>query len=163
MADRAVLINGADTVVLPWWPDTIEWQSLASQWREQNRPGRVPLLLKESSQLPEITIGCILASRSVTFVGDGGTVDSTLSTLLKMESAKTPTQLMLGSRDTGRWRITELQYTELDHDREGGITKAELTLTLKRAQDVVAAIGPIPPRKKSTPIRSLPPKKKRLR
>lgn len=149
MAGEAVLICGADTVTLPWWPSTIEWTALSGTWMEQQRPGRAPLLLKEASQLPELHIGCTIASKSTTFVGDGGTVQPTISALRRITASATPAQLMLATRDTGRWRVTEFGYTELDHDTVGNVTKVEVSITLKRAQDAAAAIGPIPPKKKA--------------
>lgn len=148
MAGQAVLVCGANSVTLPWWPDAIEWSELTASWNEQPRPGRAPLLLKEANRLPQITIDCIVASRSTTFVGDGGSVQSIVSTLRTMAASELPTQLMLAARDTGRWRLIEMQVNELDHDTDGNPVKVELSLSLKRAQDVAAAIGPIPPKKK---------------
>lgn len=148
MAGEAVLICGADIVTLPWWPTSLEWTALTGSWTEQPRPGRAPLLLKEANQLPELNVGCILATKSTTYVGDGGTVQPTISALRRIAASDTPAQLMLATRDTGRWRVIDLQYSELDHDAAGNVTKAELSMTLKRAQDAAAAIGPIPPKKK---------------
>jgi len=141
--NKARLVAGGLSVTLPWWPTDIGWDSLASNWTEQNRPGRDPLLLRESQTLPEITIGCIVANADSTYVGDGGSVLTTLSAIDSMAIGDEAVQLILASRATGRWRITNFSFTELEHDTAGNPTRAEVALTLKRAEDVAAPIGPV--------------------
>lgn len=145
---QAVLICGSLRVVLPWWPEDISWSSAAPTWSEQQRPGRAPLLLKEAEQLPEIAIGFILANRATTYANDGGSVLPMMETLGQMAKSDTPVQLMLAARESGRYRITDLSVTELEHDTAGQPTKAEVSMTIKRAQDAAAPIGPVSSKKK---------------
>ena len=146
-ARQARLIGNGTTVVLPWWPDEITHAQLADAWVEQPRPGRDPLLLRESTTLAELNIGFILANRSRVFVDDAADIDATLTALRTIASGISPVQLMLASRDTGRWRVTSFDITELDHTPLGLPLKADVTLTLKRAQDASAPVGPVPARK----------------
>jgi hypothetical protein len=145
---QAKLICGGLTATLPWWPDEIAWSEIAESWTEQTRPGRAPLLLKETSTLPEVSVGFIASTRDQTMQGDGGSIQPMLDTLSEMASSDTPVQLLLGSNDQGRFRIIDLSYTELDHAPNGEPSKVEVSLVLKTAQDASAPIGPIPSRKK---------------
>lgn len=145
---QAVLICGALRAVLPWWPEEISWSALAQSWSEQQRPGRAPLLLKEGSTLPEMTIGFIAANRATTYVGDGGSVHGLLKTINLMAISDTPVQMMLASREAGRFRITDYAITELEHDTAGNPTRAEVSLTVKHAMDAAAPIGPVSAKKK---------------
>lgn len=142
-ARQARLICAGDTVILPWWPDEVAWNQMAYTWNEQTRPGRAPLLLLESQTLPEIQLGFVLAYRPTNFVSDAQNIQPTLNTLRKMATSKKPAQLVLASRETGRWRVTDFSYTELDWAPDGSPIRAEVSLTLKRAQDAAAPVGPV--------------------
>lgn len=146
-ARQARLIGNGFTVVLPWWPDDITHAQLASQWIEQPRPGRDPLLLRESTVLEELSIGFVLVNRSRLYVEDAGDVDATLAALRIVAVGVAPVQLLLASRDTGRWRVINFDVTELDHSPLGLPLKVDVNIILKRAQDASAPIGPVPARK----------------
>lgn len=147
-ANQAKFICGGLTVALPWWPDEIAWASLAQSWSEQQRPGRAPLLLKDAQTMPEISLGFILANRDTIFVGDGGSVLPIMQNLDSMAKSDIPVQLMLATRDAGRFRITDLSVTELEHDANGQPVRAEVSMTIKRSSDAAAPIGPVSARKK---------------
>lgn len=151
--NQARLICGATTVILPWWPDEIAWNTMAYSWTEQPRPGRAPLLLQDAKTLPEISLGFVLAYKPTTFVADARSIQPVINDLRTIATSETPAQLMLAARDTGRWRITDFAVTELDHAAEGSPIRAEISMTLKRAQDASAPIGPVPARKKKKPGR----------
>lgn len=140
---QARLIGAGITVILPWWPDEVAWNQMAYAWGEQNRPGRAPLLLLENQTLPEVQVGFILAYRSTRFVEDAASIQPTLNDLRNIAISKEPAQLMLAARDTGRWRVTDFSYTELEWAAEGSPIRAEVSLTLKRAQDAAAPVGPV--------------------
>lgn len=152
-ANQARLICGATTVILPWWPDEIAWNTMAYSWTEQPRPGRAPLLLQDAKTLPEISLGFVLAYKPTTFVADARSIQPVINDLRTIATSETPAQLMLAARDTGRWRVTDFAVTELDHATEGSPIRAEISMTLKRAQDASAPIGPVPARKKKKPGR----------
>jgi phage protein U len=147
-SNQARMICGSTTVVLPWWPDEIAWSSLADEWTDIQRPGRHPLVVREGETLQEITLGFTMAKKATTFVGDGGSVLPDLQALNTMSRGDIPVQLMLAARDTGRWRITDFSFTELDHASDGQITKAEVSMTIRRASDASAPVGPVPARKR---------------
>lgn len=142
-ARQARLIGSGITVILPWWPDEVAWSQMAYAWGEQNRPGRAPLLLLENQTLPEVQVGFILAYRSTLFVEDAPSIQPTLNDLRAIAISGEPAQLMLAARDTGRWRVTDFSYTELEWAAEGSPIRAEVSLTLKRAQDAAAPVGPV--------------------
>lgn len=146
-ARQARLIGSGTTIVLPWWPDDITHAQLADLWIEQPRPGRDPLLLREQRVLPELTLRFIVANKSRFYINDAADVDSTLMALRTIASGIGVVQLMLASRDTGRWRVVNFDITELDHSPLGLPLKADVHLILKRAQDASAPVGPVPARK----------------
>ena len=144
---QARLIGASATVVLPWWPNDIEFAALSYVWTEQPRPGRAPLLLLDSRTLPEVQIGFMLAARPTAYVDDAASIAPIVTQLRTLETDLAPVQLMLASRDLGRWRILDLSITELDHGRDGSPLRADVSMTLKIAQDASAPIGPVAARK----------------
>lgn len=131
------------TVVLPWWPDEIASSNLAGIYETQERPGRTPLLLRSGDPLPEIRIGCIVSTESA----QRGNVQRTLTYLGRLARTRVPVTLKLASR-AGRYRITDLGVTELDWDREGNPSSAEVSMTLISASDAAVPVGPVKQKKK---------------
>jgi hypothetical protein len=128
------------TVVLPWWPDEIASSALAGVYETQDRPGRQPLLLRSGDPLPEIRVGCVVSTSNPDQPGNVANVLTALRTLAVR--AKFPITVKMASR-TGRYRITDLGITELEWDKSGEPTMAEVSLTLTTASGTVIPVGPI--------------------
>jgi hypothetical protein len=126
-------------VVLPWWPDEIAGGNLAGIYETQDRPGRTPLLMRSGDPLPELRVGCIVATNNPEQPGNVGPV---LAALRRMAVVKKPVTVKLASR-SGRYRITDLGITELDWDTNGEPSQAEVSLTMTAASDAVVPVGPI--------------------
>ena len=126
-------------VVLPWWPDEISSGSLAGIYETQDRPGRTPLLLRSGDPLPELRVGCIVATNNPEQPGNVGQV---LTALRRMATAKKPVTVKLASR-SATYRITDLGITELDWDTSGEPSSAEVSLTMTSASDAAVPVGPI--------------------
>lgn len=141
--NRARLICGAINVSLPWWPDEISWSALANSWTELQRPGTWPLLVNDAQGLPEISLGFIASNRDTSYIGDGGSILPMLQDIDQMAKSEKPVQLMLATRDAGRFRIIDYAITELEHNSDGQPVRAEVSLVIKRAQDAAAPIGPV--------------------
>lgn len=127
------------TVVLPWWPDDISLDGLAGIYETQDRPGRAPLLLRSADPLPELRVGCIVSTKNM---GAPGNVSKTLIALRRMAVVKKPVTVKLASR-SGRYRFTELGITELEWDRNGQPSSAEVSMTFTRESDAAIPVGPI--------------------
>lgn len=141
--NRARLICGSLSVSLRWWPDEISWSALANSWTELQRPGNWPLLVNDARALPEISIGFIASNKDTSYIGDGGSILPMLDSIDEMTNSSKPVQLMLGTRDAGRFRIIDFNFTELDHNTDGQPVRAEISLVIKQAQDAAAPIGPV--------------------
>lgn len=139
---KATLVAGAFAVTLPWWPTDISWDSLADSWSEIPRPGNDPLLVRDARTLPEVRIGFLAATR------EGESVQKLLDDLRVLAGLSSPAQLMLGARDAGVYRVTDLSIVELDHVDGGDCSRADVELVLKEAVDASAPLGPIKPKKK---------------
>lgn len=131
------------TVVLPWWPDEISGSNLAGIYETQERPGRTPLLLRSGDPLPEVRIGCVVS----TAAADRGNVQRTLTYLGRMSRTRATVTLKLASR-AGRYRVTDLGITELDWDKVGNPSSAEVSMTLISASDAAVPVGPVKKKKK---------------
>lgn len=127
------------TVVLPWWPDEIATSNLASVYETQERPGRAPLLLRSGDSLPEVRIGCIVATNISPSQRNVGNV---LNGLRRLSRARKPVTLRLASR-SDRYRITDLGITELEWDDKGRPVSAEVSITLVVASNAAVPVGPI--------------------
>jgi hypothetical protein len=127
------------TVVLPWWPDEIATTNLASVYETQERPGRAPLLLRSGDSLPEVRIGCIVAT---SIAPQQSNVNNVLNALKKMARVRKPVTLRIASR-SDRYRITDLGITELDWDGQGRPVNAEVSVTLVVSSNAAIPVGPI--------------------
>lgn len=149
-AAHARLVAGGLVLDLPWWPSTITASGEPPKWNEIERPGRKPLLIRQAEGLAERRVSMVIATRSA----DGRNATSvenscqaTLNTIAKIASHLQPASLILGARNTGRWRITDMSVTELEWTSTGDVSRAEVSLTLKAASDAEVPIGPIKKRK----------------
>lgn len=134
------------TVVLPWWPDEIAWGSMAATYEEQERPGRLPLLLRSGVGLEELRIGTVVRPRDLEGSGTGAatspTVASILDTLRGMSRAIMPITVSIAGRSSS-YRMTDLGITEIEWDSAGNPLAAEISITLKAASEAVVPVGPV--------------------
>lgn len=129
--------KGVGTLRLPWWPSDIENGALSPVYAQQSRPGRTPLLLRESRSLPTIRIAFTLGKQPET------STEADIALLRKMANAKVPVTLVLGGAKRPNWRISDLTIAETDWTSTGSIAVAEVDLTLTKVSDAVAPIGPV--------------------
>ncbi len=135
---RAVLAcEGVGTLNLPWWPSDFEVSGLAPAYTQQTRPGRAPLLLRETDTLPEIRMSFTLGTAPEV------SADVEASLLSRMAKAKQPVTLTLAARGRGKFRITELTFVEVDWTSLGSTSVYDVDMTLTRVSDAVIPIGPV--------------------
>lgn len=144
------LIAGAIVLDLPWWPDLESGSGEPANWNEIERPGRTPLLVRQSEGLAERRVSMIVANRS----RDGKhatSVDAscmpTLTKLSQIVNHLQPVSLIMGGRNTGKWRVIDYSYNALTWTASGDISSAEVSLTFKTASDATVPVGPIKKRK----------------
>jgi hypothetical protein len=129
--------NGVGTLRFPWWPSDIESSGLSPVYAQQGRPGRTPLLLRESRSLPVIRIAFTLGT------SPESSAESDVALLSKMANARVPVSLSLGGQSRKDYRITELSIVETDWTSTGAVAVADVDLTLTKVSDAVAPIGPV--------------------
>jgi hypothetical protein len=132
------------TVTLPWWPDEIAWSGMAATYDEQERPGRRPLLLRQSVGLEELRVGTVVRTRDIEGVGglEATSISGTLTKLREMSRAVKPLTVNLAGR-SGQYRITDLGITELEWNADGYPLVAEISLTLLESSEAAVPVGPI--------------------
>lgn len=140
-AKKAVRIQarGVGTVRLPWWPDEIRQDRLAPVWEPQERPGRTPVLLRRGLNLPEIRVGGVVSTRDASRPGDVGAL---LAKLTRAAGVRAPVTLRIATR-SGRYRITDMSFTELDWAANGQPREAEVSIVFARASDASIPVGPV--------------------
>lgn len=137
---------GVGTLVLPWWPSEVEHSDLAASWVETARPGRAPVLTRAGDPLLSLRLAFTLRSTDVT-----ESVASALAMVRRLAVAKPVVQVMLGSSDRGRWRITEAGAVESDWADDGQPSVVDVQLTLRAESNAAITVGPI--KKKPKPKR----------
>lgn len=136
---RARLVAADLVVVLPVWPDGIEFTGAADSWEQQGRPGRMPLLRRTGLALPTVRVDDLP-------VGVGPLTRSclpTISALRRLARMRTPARLWTAGADRGRWRVTELGWTETDWAPSGQPSRATVSMTLTAASDPAVPVGPV--------------------
>jgi hypothetical protein len=129
--------KGVGTLRLPWWPSDIESSGIAPVYAQQTRPGRSPLLLRESQSLPVQRLAFTLGT------SPESSAEADVALLRKMATAKVPVTLTLGGQSRKDYRITELSIVETDWTSTGAVAVAEVDLTMTKVSDAVAPIGPV--------------------
>lgn len=130
--------KGVGTLKLPWWPSDIENSGLGPLYTEQNRPGRAPLLLRDSRALPVIRVAFTLGK------APEDSVESDIALLRKMANGtRVPVTLTLAGVSRKDYRITDLSIAERDWTSTGAVSVADVDMTLTKVSDGAAPIGPV--------------------
>jgi hypothetical protein len=133
-----LLSSGMPPLVLPWWPDEIEYSGWAANWAETERPGRAPILSRSSDPLPSVRIAFTLNSGDVL-----ESVGKQLAAIRALAAAKPVVQLMLGESDRGTWRVAEAGANETDWAPDGQACAVDVVISLRSASDASVAVGPV--------------------
>lgn len=134
---RARLQIPGTVVTLPWWPSGIAWEDLADTWTQQNRPGRDPLLLRNSRNLATLRIDATIGTDY------REPVSQMIQDLRKIARSKKPVTLWLGNVARGEWRVTDLAVTERDWTSNGSASVADVEIILTRLSNAAIPIGPV--------------------
>lgn len=134
-------VRGIGTVVLPYYPEDIQFSGLSANYEEQRRPGRQPLLIRTGLSLREMRVGVVVSRQNLEARAEGN-VQPILKTLGVMSRSKQPVEVKLAGRKS-RWRMTDLGITELDWSRKGLAILAEVSMTFVELSDATVPVGPI--------------------
>lgn len=145
----ARIVSGSVVVTLPWWPSSISRGGLSPTWTQLPRAGKVPLLVRDTLNLPTVTLDFL-----VTAPGERQRINPDISAwpvmkpLLAFAAKGTIVYLVLGEAGYKvPWRITDITYDEDDWSLSGTVSRALVSMTLTRASDASMPRGPVPPRK----------------
>lgn len=145
--------SGIGTLDLPWWPDTISRSGFAAVWEEIPRPGREALVVSSGIGLQTYTISYLARDKDFT----KGIADH-LDLLRKMaQQTKKPVVLWLAKSQRGEFVITDVSIEEVRHTRDGWVTVADVSFTLKKASTSTVNVGPIKPTRNPKPNQSQSP------
>lgn len=134
---KARLICGALVIDLPYWPDEWAISGLAPNYVDQTRPGRKPLLLRDTEGLPEVRLTFEVGS------GIESSCRTALDTLRRIANASTPVTVLGAHNTRGHFRLAELGWMETDHTKSGEPSRAEVSALFREVSDASAAVGPI--------------------
>lgn len=145
IARGAVLVcPGVGSLALPWWPDEIERAAMTPSWVDTARPGRTPDVARGNEPLPTRRISFALSGTDLATQS----VEEWLTRLEQMAKATSPTQIVLGEVDAGRWLITELSIVERDWTDNGTCSAADVVMAMRRPSAATTVVGPIKPKAK---------------
>ncbi len=130
--------NGNHRLVVPYAPREVEQANLAGDWVEIERPGRSPILSRASDPLKTLGFELFLGQPA-----PNKSAGAEMQLLKKLADSPSPIVVRFSAAEAGLWRITDLTISSV-HRREGdnAITRATANLTLTRASNYKAALGP---------------------
>lgn len=142
-------------------PRKIEYGGLSHKWSEAERSGNTPLLLHSGTPLDTMAFEFLVTDKVNMLAPQGATI-----TRLR-EIARTGERVLVrySTAEAGMWRITDASYTSELREPEGNeVVRATVSVTLTRASDAAAAVGPVmrPPPPPPPPPRPPPPRTYRV-
>ena len=143
MAGEAVLrctAKGIGAFVLPWWPSDVTSTQSGWNYSELERPGMDSLALPSTRTGVEYTLGFVLRQQDHR-AGVGDRVDH----LQRIAASTKPSQLILGDRVLGLFRLEPPSLTVIEFATDGSPSVVDVQLTLKAASDAQITVGLIRP------------------
>lgn len=139
---RMSLLNesGSVRVDIPFAPREIEYNGLAADWATVERPGSVPLLLRSQQPLDTLAFSVMLVEPRDRHWPQTAAYNSLVTLARQSERVL----VRYGPSEAGLWRITDLGVGSTQrHPQTNEMTRAVVSLTLTRASDPAAAVGPV--------------------
>lgn len=144
---------GKISLSLPLAPRAITYDGFNQVWVETERSGNTPLLLRKGKQLETIAFSFLLTDSSNMHAPQAGNINA----LKALAATRERVIVRYGPQEAGLWRIDDVSVTsELRHPTTNEITRAMVSVTLKRASDAAPAVGPVTGGTKPAPKPSKP-------
>lgn len=121
-------------------PRAITYDNIGQVWVETERSGREPLLLRKGLRLETMAFSFLAVDTANMFAPQAPAVNAIRALALTRERVI----VRYGPQEAGLWRVDDMSYnSELRHPVTNEITRAMVSVTLKRASDAAPAVGPI--------------------
>ncbi len=133
-----IVCAGIGTVVLPWWPDSLDYSGLAPRYTDVDRPAAESLIHRSFEPLETLTIVFMVSGSN-----RNESVEYWSQMVRQLARAKPLCQLVLGDHDRGRWLVADAGYTESDQTATGEPSVMEVTLQLRQKSQAVITVGPV--------------------
>jgi hypothetical protein len=132
--------TGSVTFSIPIAPREISYGNMGNEWVETERSGTTPLLLRKGNRLETMQFSVLLTAKDSMFFPQTGSINAVRA----LADTRERVLVRYGVQEAGLWRVTEISYnSELRHPDSNEVTRAMLSMTLKRASDPAPAVGPV--------------------
>jgi len=136
---KALIVSPIGEVLpLPFAPVQATLDGFAQPWTQLGRTGTSPLLLSSGRSLPTWAGSILLAYSDWTM-----SVQHLVDLLAHWAADGTAVTFRHGGPERGRWRITGLQFAVQMRTASNDVGRALASLTLTRASDLPARVGPV--------------------
>lgn len=131
--------SGRFGLVVDYAPREIEYSGLALDWAQADRSGERPLLLHKSVPLETMSFSFTMAERDIQ-----RPQTSKVAQLRALAGSTERVVVRFSPTEQGLWRITDCKIeSDLRTEVTDEIARATVSLTLTRASDAAAAVGPL--------------------
>lgn len=121
-------------------PRAITYDNIGQIWVETERSGREPLLLRKGLRLETMQFSFLAVDTTNMFAPQAHAINAIRALAYTRERVA----VRYGPQEAGLWRVEDMSYTsELRHPTTNEITRAVISVTLKRASDAAPAVGPV--------------------
>lgn len=121
-------------------PRSISYDNIGQTWVETDRSGREPLLLRKGLRLETMQFSFLAVDTANMFTPQAPAINAIRALAYTRERVL----VRYGPQESGLWRVDDMGYSsELRHPVTNEITRAMISVTLKRASDAAPAVGPI--------------------
>jgi LysM repeat protein len=132
--------SGKVSVSVPVAPRAITYDSIGQVWVETERSGTTPLLLRKGVRLRSMQFSFLAVDVNNMFAPQAGLIGA----IEALADTRERVIVRYGPQEAGLWRVDDLSYSsELRHPSTNEITRAMVSVTLKRASDAAPAVGPV--------------------
>lgn len=137
---KSVLVTETGTqFVFPYAPRQVNAGGFAGTYARVDRYGRNPLLQRAGEPLPEFTATFVLGSNDHQV-----SIEPELYAIRQMAKTRERITWTYGLFEGGWWRVTNLTIrTLLRQQGTNHVTRAECSMTLTRASDLLVNVGPV--------------------
>lgn len=131
-------------ITLPYAPRTVELDGVVPDWQTLNRPGRLPLVLREGPQLHSLTFDAFLIGDPLDHQASAEAVLFRLRQMAQRGGRITLGNLGPSAQISTGWRLTAYrQRSELLAHGTNHATRAVVALSFLEASDLILGVGPV--------------------
>ncbi len=121
-------------------PREISYDGIGLDWVEVDRSGTTPLLLPKGTKLETMSFTALLTSKTLMYAPQAGDINA----LKGLAHTRERVLVRYGPQEAGLWRVDSVSIDSiLRHPGTNEITRATVSVSMKRASDPAPAVGPV--------------------